>query len=80
MFTSELQTSGVYANGEWYTVVVELIGRNISLVIGPSGGSNMSESLSDSIPELVVPGTFLPAEDLLFVGGLPTSVQAIIGR
>ncbi len=76
---TRLESSLGYADGEWYSVVVETSGRNASLVIGPTGGSNTSESVSGSAPGFT-PEAFVPAEDLFFVGGLPASVQSIVGR
>lgn len=68
---THLETSQAYNNGEWYSVIAELDGRNGTLVV------NSTEILTEQSLSLV--GSFSPAPQV-YIGGLPPQLQSTVGR
>ena len=67
-----VDTVGVVNEGAWHTVEVGLDGNTGFLLVDSDERVNASAAISST--------PFNPSSDRFFVGGLPSNVQAAIGR
>ena len=66
------QTVGVVNDGEWHIVEVTVEANTAFLLVDSNEGVNATSTMSIA--------TFSPSSGHLYIGGLPSSLQASIGR